>query len=134
VASRATFRSPRSYRVSYWFCGRVCSQLRLEGVPRHCWAIPLLIDYQEVPCQLNASDMDGLMWKNYQHLSASATTLFRLFTPGRCAHLVACAIFHRLLGVATLAYGIIKIRGVDSSPHRPCRSLTNFIGNTIIGL
>ena len=54
-------QSPRPYCVTYGFCGRVNSQLCLKGASRH--------DYQEVLYWLNGSDMDGLRWKTYRHLS-----------------------------------------------------------------
>ena len=58
-----------------------------------------------------------------------ATTLFRLFAPDRCAHLVACAILIDFSAPPPWAYSIIRIRGVDSSLHRSCRSPTKFFGN-----
>ena len=86
-------QSPGSYCVSYRFCGRVCSQLCLEGVSRHYSAIPVLIDCQEALSRLNASDMDGLGWTPYEYLSAYGDFTIQVFTPGRCPHLMACAIF-----------------------------------------
>jgi len=82
VASRATFPISQILLRLVWILW-TCLLTTLSGRGFSALlVIPLHIDYQEVLYRLNASDMDGLRWKTYQHLSAYGDYMVQVIYTG----------------------------------------------------